>query len=119
MDVTDNNFEQEVLASKVPVLVNFCAPWCTSCKTLAPVVEEVAGEFADRVKVVKVNTDENPSIAYKYKIRSIPTLMIFNEGQQVDMVVGMVPKLTLTNALEQYFFNFSETTENMSEATAA
>jgi len=88
--VTDTNFEQEVLAGKVPVLVNFWAPWCTPCQTVAPVVEEVAGHFKGEVKVVKVNTDESPRVSRDYKIHSIPTLVIFNSGQHIDRVAGVV-----------------------------
>lgn len=117
--VTGNNFGQEVLASKIPVLVEFCAPWCAPCRTIAFVVEEVADYFEDRVTVVRVNTDEDPDIASKYKIYSLPTLMIFNEGRQVDMVAGMVTKPALTNVLEQYFFNSGETAVNMSEDNVA
>ena len=100
--VTDSTFKQEVLESKVPVLVDFWAPWCGPCRMVAPVVEEMAKQYDGRVKVVKVNTDENPRVASDYGIRSIPTLMIFKEGQRVDMVVGAVPKTTLANTLEKY-----------------
>ncbi|HZG38451.1 MAG TPA: thioredoxin [Nodosilinea sp.] len=100
--VTDSTFKQEVLESTVPVLVDFWAPWCGPCRMVAPVVEEIAEQYDGQVKVVKVNTDENPSVASQYGIRSIPTLMIFKEGQRVDMVVGAVPKTTLANTLEKY-----------------
>lgn len=100
--VTDSTFKQEVLESNVPVLVDFWAPWCGPCRMVAPVVEEIADQYQDKIKVVKVNTDENPSVASQYGIRSIPTLMIFKGGQKVDMVVGAVPKTTLSNALEKY-----------------
>ncbi|HIK45923.1 MAG TPA: thioredoxin, partial [Leptolyngbyaceae cyanobacterium M65_K2018_010] len=100
--VTDSTFKQEVLESPLPVLVDFWAPWCGPCRMVAPVVEEIAEQYDGKVKVVKVNTDENPSVASQYGIRSIPTLMIFKEGQRVDMVVGAVPKTTLANTLEKY-----------------
>jgi thioredoxin 1 len=100
--VTDDNFEQEVIGSGVPVLVDFWAPWCGPCRMVAPVVDEIAEQFAGKIKVVKVNTDENPGVASKYGIRSIPTLMIFKEGQRVDMVVGAVPKTTLASTLEKH-----------------
>ena len=100
--VTDSTFKQEVLESDAPVLVDFWAPWCGPCRMVAPVVEEISEQYDGKVKVVKVNTDENPSVASQYGIRSIPTLMIFKGGQRVDMVVGAVPKTTLANTLEKY-----------------
>jgi thioredoxin 1 len=100
--VTDANFKVEVLDSAAPVLVDFWAPWCGPCRMVAPVVEEIAEMFIGKVKVVKLNTDENPNIASQYGIRSIPTLMIFKGGQKVDMVVGAVPKTTLANTLTKH-----------------
>ena len=100
--VTDSSFEQEVLQSDVPVLVDFWAPWCGPCRMVAPVVDEIAEQCAGQIKVVKLNTDENPNTASQYGIRSIPTLMIFKGGQRVDMVVGAVPKTTLASTLEKY-----------------
>jgi thioredoxin 1 len=100
--VTDASFKQEVLESDVPVLVDFWAPWCGPCRMVAPVVDEIAEQYKDKVKVVKLNTDENPNVASQYGIRSIPTLMIFKGGQRVDMVVGAVPKTTLSTTLEKY-----------------
>lgn len=101
-EVTDKSFEQEVLNSDVPVLVDFWAPWCGPCRMVAPVVEEIADQYEGQIKVVKLNTDDNPQVASQYGIRSIPTLMIFKDGQKVDMVVGAVPKTTLANTLEKY-----------------
>ena len=100
--VTDSTFKQEVIDSEIPVLVDFWAPWCGPCKMVGPIVDEVATQYEGRVKVVKLNTDENPSVASEYGIRSIPTLIVFKGGQKVDMVVGAVPKTTLANTLEKY-----------------
>ena len=100
--VTDATFKDEVLDSADPVLVDFWAPWCGPCRMVAPVVGEIAEQFQGQVKVVKLNTDENPNIASQYGIRSIPTLMIFKGGQKVDMVVGAVPKTTLANTIDKH-----------------
>ncbi|MFM7407662.1 MAG: thioredoxin [Cuspidothrix sp.] len=100
--VTDTSFKQEVLDSELPVLVDFWAPWCGPCRMVAPVVEEIATQYQGMLKVVKVNTDENPNVASQYGIRSIPTLMIFKNGEKVDMVVGAVPKSTLANTIEKH-----------------
>lgn len=102
VQVTDSSFKQDVLESEIPVLVDFWAPWCGPCRMVAPVVDEISEQYDGQVKVVKLNTDENPSVASQYGIRSIPTLMIFKDGQRVDMVVGAVPKTTLANTLEKY-----------------
>jgi thioredoxin 1 len=100
--ITDSTFEQEVLTSEIPVLVDFWAPWCGPCRMVAPVVDELSQDFDGQVKVVKMNTDENPTIASQYAIRSIPTLIVFKDGQPVDRVVGAIPKSTLSNTLEKY-----------------
>ncbi|MEH2124750.1 thioredoxin [Nostoc sp.] len=100
--VTDSSFKQEVLDSDVPVLVDFWAPWCGPCRMVAPVVDEISEQYKGQIKVVKVNTDENPQVASQYGIRSIPTLMIFKGGAKVDMVVGAVPKSTLASTLEKH-----------------
>jgi thioredoxin 1 len=89
---TDTNFDQEVLKSDIPVLVDFWAPWCGPCRMVSPLVDELAEELTGKLKVVKVNTDENQEIAIKYGIRSIPTLGIFKGGEIVDGVIGAIPK---------------------------
>ena len=99
--ITDTNFDKEVLKSKKLVLVDFWAAWCGPCKMVAPVIDEIADEYKDAVKVVKVNTDENPSTAASYGIRSIPTLLIFNEGHIIDTIIGAIPKSTVVNRIQE------------------
>nr|ARO91341.1 thioredoxin [Rhodochaete parvula] len=95
-------FEKEVLENHVyPVLVDFWAPWCGP-RMVGPVVDEIAQEYCELIKVVKINTDENPSVVTEHCIRSIPTLMIFKNGKRVDTVIGAVPKSTLATTLEKY-----------------
>jgi thioredoxin 1 len=96
---TDNNFDQEVIKSNIPVLVDFWAPWCGPCRMVSPLVDELAEEFTGKLKVVKVNTDENQEIAVKYGIRSIPTLGIFKNGEIVDGIIGALPKQAIKDKL--------------------
>jgi thioredoxin 1 len=99
-DVTDSNFDAEVLESEVPVLVDFWAPWCGPCRRVSPVVEEIADERGDALKVVKMNIDENQETAVKFNVMSIPTLMVFKHGQVAKTVIGAYPKRKLEEELE-------------------
>ena len=100
-DVSDNEWDTEVLSSDTPVLVDFWAPWCGPCKMVAPVVDELAEEYDGKVKFVKLNTDDNIETASKYGIRSIPTLMVFKGGEAVEQVVGFRPKSELKKSLDK------------------
>jgi thioredoxin 1 len=99
---TDANFEQEVIKSELPVLVDFWAPWCGPCRMVAPVVEQLAAQYAGKLKVVKINTDENQAVSMQYGIRSIPTLGIFKGGQVVDGVIGAQSKQSLEAKIIPY-----------------
>ena len=99
IELTDATFDEIAHNSDVPVLIDFWAPWCGPCKMMAPIVEELAGEYADKAKICKLNTDENQETAIKYGIRGIPTLGIFKNGEMVDTIVGVVPKGTIKDKL--------------------
>ena len=92
---TDDNFEDEVLKSDKPVLIDFWAPWCGPCKAIGPIIEELAVELKDSVKVMKLNVDENQKTAINYSVRSIPTLILFKEGKVLDTLIGLAPKTRL------------------------
>ncbi len=99
--LTKDNWEEEVINSDIPVLVDFWAPWCGPCRMVAPIVSEIAQEYEGKLKVGKLNTDEEPEIAVRYGIMSIPTLMIFKNGEVVDQIIGAVPKEYFLQKLEQ------------------
>ncbi|HXH51649.1 MAG TPA: thioredoxin [Terriglobia bacterium] len=101
LEFSDQNFEQEVLKSDKPVLVDFWAEWCAPCRMIAPAVEEIAGEYAGRAKVGKLNVDENGSVTSRYNIRSIPTLLIFKNGEIKDQLVGTTSKANLAKLLDK------------------
>jgi thioredoxin 1 len=98
---TDNNFEDEVLKSDKPVLIDFWAPWCGPCKTIGPIVEELAGQLKDSVKVMKLNVDENQKTAINYGVRSIPTIILFKDGKVLDTIIGLVPKERLEDFVKK------------------
>ncbi|HBH86187.1 MAG TPA: thioredoxin [Syntrophaceae bacterium] len=99
--LTDSNFDEEVVKSEKPVLVDFWAPWCGPCRAIGPVVEELAAAYKDRVKVAKVNIDENPKTATVYGVMSIPTLILFKGGSIKDKLVGLVPKDRLEDLIKK------------------
>lgn len=100
LEITDANFAAEVEQSNIPVLVDFWAVWCGPCKMIAPIVEELAGEYEGKVKIGKLDVDNNPNVAMKFGIRSIPTLLVFKDGKVVDQIVGAVPKPQIVQKLE-------------------
>jgi thioredoxin 1 len=98
---TDGNFEPEILKSDIPTMVDFWAPWCGPCQVIAPVIEELAKEYAGKVKVAKMNVDENPATPSQYGIRGIPTLILFKDGQVFDQIVGAVSKSKLEEMIKK------------------
>lgn len=103
--VTDNNFDDEVIKSELPVLIDFWATWCGPCRMISPIVDELAGEYEGKLKVCKVDVDENQGIATKYGIRSIPTLFFFKNGEKVDAVIGAVQKNILVEKIKKLLIN--------------
>ncbi len=102
LEVDEKSFEAEVLNSEAPVLVDFWATWCGPCRKLGPVLDEISQDYADKLKVVKVNTDENMNIAKDYSISGLPTLLIFKDGKAQERMVGLMPKSTITKNIEKY-----------------
>ena len=100
-DVTDATFQDQVLKSAKPVLVDFWAPWCGPCKIVGPIVEELAEEYKDKINVAKVNVDDNPQVSGQYGVMSIPTLMVFKNGQPVKSTIGAQPKEALKHMIDE------------------
>ncbi|MGH7800503.1 MAG: thioredoxin [Thermodesulfobacteriota bacterium] len=98
--LTDENFENEVTSSQVPVLVDFWAEWCGPCRTVGPIIEEIAEEYSGKLKVGKLNVDENQKSTYRYGVRSIPTLIIFKDGKPLNKIIGALPKGHIVEVIE-------------------
>jgi thioredoxin 1 len=101
IQLSDGNFEAEVLKSDLPVLVDFWAPWCGPCRAMGPVIDELTNEYAEQVKVAKMNVDENPATPSKYGIRAIPTLILFKGGEVVEQITGAVSKSSIKEMISQ------------------
>jgi thioredoxin 1 len=101
LPLNDGDFPKEVVESGLPVLVDFWATWCGPCQTMGPIIDNLAGEYEGRVKVMKVNVDSNPLTPSKFGVRGIPTLILFNKGEVVDRIVGAVPKSTVDNLIKK------------------
>ncbi|TWH48364.1 thioredoxin [Sporomusa sp. KB1] len=101
VNANGNNFQEEVLDTAKPVLVDFWAPWCGYCNKLAPIMDELAQEMSDQIKVVKVNVDENRSLTQKYGVMSLPTMIVFKDGEQLEKLTGYLPKANITSKLKK------------------
>jgi len=101
INLNDKNFNDEVVNSQLPVLVDFWAGWCGPCKAVAPILEDISNKYSDKFRVAKVNVDENPDLASNYGIRSIPTLILFKDGKQIDSIVGALPKEAIINFVNE------------------
>ncbi|HSE83707.1 MAG TPA: thioredoxin [Thermodesulfobacteriota bacterium] len=101
VELSDSSFENEVIKSDKPVLVDFWAPWCGPCRILAPIVEEIAESYTGKLKVGKLNVDDNQEITMRYRIRSIPTLILFKNGQALDQIIGAVPKTEIEKVVKK------------------
>lgn len=101
IEVTDDTFEAEVTSSNIPVLVDFWAPWCGPCKAIAPMLDELAASHEGKIKVVKINVDDNPKTPGKFTVRGIPTLILFKNGEVADQLVGAVPKAQLDEIIQK------------------
>jgi thioredoxin 1 len=101
IDISDKDFEQKVIKSRVPVLLDFWAPWCVPCRMVAPIVEKLSNKYDGQLKFYKINIDENPRTPARYQVMSIPSLMLFKNGKAVDTVVGAVPERSLVSRIDE------------------
>jgi thioredoxin 1 len=103
VEVTAANFDSEVLKSDKPVLVDFWAEWCMPCKMISPILDDISKEMGQHIKIVKINVDDNRDISMTYNIRSIPTLLLFKNGQAVEQIIGAIPKKTIIDKIQPFF----------------